>query len=768
MARPLARGMRWGVPVADILGNTSTTATISVGGIVTNTLETIGDHDWFRITLAAGQSISVNLTSAGASALEDPYLYLRNSSGGLISENDDGGPGRDSLLNFTASTAGTYYIDVGAWEDGYAGGYQLSVTNYVPGTLPVYTNDQIASQLVSGYWGGDIHRFNVAQGGTLTVDLTQLTAAGQNLARNALAMWSDVIGVHFSEGGGAGADITFDDNEDGAASDGVWSSGIISSAHVNVSAQWLADYGSSLNSYSFQTYIHEIGHALGLGHAGDYNGDATYSTDAIYANDAWSTTVMSYFSPTENTYFANQGFSYDFLVSPMAADIVAMSRLYGLSTTTRAGNTTYGFNCTADRSVFDATKNNAIGSPVAYTIIDSGGIDTLDYSGFSASQLINLTAEAFSNVGGSTGNVCIARGTAIENAIGGSGFDTLLGNLLANVLMGNAGNDILNGGSGIDKLYGGSGNDTYVIDSGLDYAIERAGEGTDLVQSSLNHPLRADVENLTLTGGANVYGKGNALDNVLTGNGGANRLYGLGGNDKLAGNGGNDYLVGGAGSDTMTGGVGNDRYVVDGSDIITELAGQGADRVDSSVDWTLGANFERLDLLGTAALAGTGNELANIINGNSGANIIRGGGGNDKLFGLGGADSIDGGTGNDWIEGGAGRDSYHGGTGADRFVFRTGDFGGNSAATADVIQDFGDAEGDVVSLYLVDASTAAAGDQPFAFIGTSAFHHSAGELRYEQISGNTYVQGDTNGDGIADFWIRVDGLHTLASDDFIF
>ena len=170
-----------------------------------------------------------------------------------------------------------------------------------------------------------------------------------------------------------------------------------------------------LNSYSFQTYLHEIGHALGLGHAGDYNNTADYVQDALYANDAWSTTIMSYFDQNDNAYFQNQGFTQQFVVTPMVGDIVAMQQMYGLSTTTRAGNTTYGFNSNAGSSIYDAQSMGAL----AYTVFDSAGVDTLDYSGFTSNQLINLNPETFSNVGTGIGNVSIARGTVIENAIGG-------------------------------------------------------------------------------------------------------------------------------------------------------------------------------------------------------------------------------------------------------------------------------------------------------------------------------------------------------------
>jgi hypothetical protein len=131
----------------------------------------------------------------------------------------------------------------------------------------------------------------------------------------------------------------------------------------------------------------------------------------------------------------------------MLGDMVAMSKLYGLSTTTRTGDTVYGFNSNAG-GIYVASG----GPTFAYTIIDSGGTDTLDYSGYTVAQRIDLNPDTFSNIGGDTGNVAIARGTIIENAIGGSGADVIIGNSVANVLT---------GGAGIDTLTGGAGNDTF-------------------------------------------------------------------------------------------------------------------------------------------------------------------------------------------------------------------------------------------------------------------------------------------------------------------
>jgi serralysin len=611
----------------------------------------------------------------------------------------------------------------------------------------VYSYDQIADQLVNGFYGGDWHRWDVTQGGTITVNLTALTSAGAALAKAALAEWTDIIGVNFSEVL-TGGQIVFDDSDSGAYASTDWSNHVISAAFVNVSTNWLQSYGTSLYSYSFQTYIHEIGHALGLGHGGNYNGSANYSSDALYLNDAWSTTVMSYFSQGENSYFKSQGFTTEFVLTPMEGDIVAMQALYGLSTTTRTGDTIYGFGTNAGVPVFDPSLYPS----AALTIFDNGGNDTIDYHSSSANQRIDLNPEAFSSVMGLVGNLMIARGVTIENAIGGSGNDTLVGNDVANQLFGNAGNDSLDGNAGDDTLTGGAGSDTFLFASGdgqdvvtdfgggdiariIDYesvqSIDQLGSDVVVSLSATDVITFQNTDVATVQAGLRF---GSAPPPVIvSGTRYADILSGGAGDDTLNGLAGSDKLDGAAGADTMNGGAGNDTYYVDNAaDVVNEASGQGTDIVHSTISYALGANVEIGILDGTTSIDLTGNGLANTLTGNDGDNF---------LYGLAGSDKLIGGGGNDTLRGGLGTDTLAGGLGADMFQFELG--GGN-----DKVTDFVSGT-DKVDLHLLAGVTTA-------------------DLKIVTGKSGTIVSVDANHDGRFDFTITLTGVTHVDSGDFIF
>ncbi len=208
-----------------------------------------------------------------------------------------------------------------------------------------------------------------------------------------------------------------------------------------------------------------------------------------------------------------------------------------------------------------------------------------------------------------------ALGANVENLLlTGTGAFNGTGNALNNRLTGNAAANVLDGGAGVDTLIGGLGNDTYITTGG-DRIIESLNAGIDTVLTSASLTLGANLENMTLTGAAAINGTGNALNNVLTGNGASNTLNG------------------GTGIDTLIGGLSNDTYFTDGGDTIVEELNAGIDTVLSSASLTLGANLEKLTLIGSAASNGTGNVLNNVLTGNAANNILNGGAGSDTLIG---------------------------------------------------------------------------------------------------------------------------------------
>jgi Ca2+-binding RTX toxin-like protein len=295
------------------------------------------------------------------------------------------------------------------------------------------------------------------------------------------------------------------------------------------------------------------------------------------------------------------------------------------------------------------------------------------------------------------------------------------GNAAANVLVGNTGANRIDGGAGADTMRGGAGSDTYVVDNVDDVVFELGGEGVDLIESSVSYSLMsaASVENLTLTGSANIDATGSdSWGNTLTGNSGNNRLDGRGG------------------ADTMIGGAGNDTYVVDNAgDVVTESGG-GTDTVESYITFSIASlsNIENLTLIGSGHVNATGNSGNNTITGNSGNNRIDGGTGDDAHIG---------GAGDDTLVGNAGLDSFDGGEGTDTLDFTY----TSSSVDIDLASGLATFSGGATIETVVNVENVLAGSGNDTITGTSAdnvLHGGAGNDTINGGAGNDIING---GDG---------------------
>lgn len=440
-----------------------------------------------------------------------------------------------------------------------------------------------------GFWAGDF------------------SSAEKSVIRKAMGAWSAVADIRFvevNESKGEAGDIRFGRSMlpstawaylpgDAPEHGDVW---LGQQRFPRITEPELADWVYAPGTWRYFTLLHEVGHALGLLHPHDGDGIGRALDPAA---DWIGASVMSYRSHPGQGELRGYGVE-SYPTTPMGLDVAAMQSLYGAARA-ETGNTSWRW--ATDQRIFQ-------------TIWDAGGIDTIDWSNQSSDATIRLEEGSWSELGapfrwsvdggGShAGTLFIAKGSVIENAIGGSGDDRIEGNAQANRIEGMAGDDILSGGDGADTLFGGPGDDR----------IEGNG-GDDLISGHHGNDL-------ILGGSGDDALYGFADQDRLYGEAGHDRLFGGDGADRLYGDLGNDFLEGGAGDDFLYGGVGDNR--LEGGAGADLLAGGGGS------DWLVG---------------GAGNDR---LDGGSGDDILFGGPGDDVLVAWYGQDMLDGGAGIDTL-----------------------------------------------------------------------------------------------------------------------
>ena len=346
-------------------------------------------------------------------------------------------------------------------------------------TAQNWTLDQVLAQLNSGsHWTNSTITYSfptdksqLYTGGGEGGGFSPFTDVQITYAEYAIDNWDDLITPNFVKVA-SNSNIEFGDTTTG-----------IDYAHAYYpktgSAWFNPSYGDLANpkigDYGFAAIMHELGHTLGLNHMGDYNGNDNSGPSSYQDSTVYS--IMSYYGPD---HYDGQGqvMWADWQVggvvyspqTPMLNDVMAIQAIYGADTTTRAGDTVYGFNSNITGEgalIYDFSINK---DPIL-TIYDASGNDTLDLSGYATDSTISLVAGSFTHCNGMTYNIAIAYTATIENAVGGAGNDNITGNQVANRLTGNAGTDALTGAGGSDVLVGGKGNDTLDGGENVDTAV---------------------------------------------------------------------------------------------------------------------------------------------------------------------------------------------------------------------------------------------------------------------------------------------------------
>lgn len=572
---------------------------------------------------------------------------------------------------------------------------------------------------------------------------------GTGTAQNVSATWADALTGFENIVGSSDAD-TLTGNDGGNVISGGWGNDLIDGG----AGDDTLDGGSGTDTVSYVSAVSGVVVSLSLSGAQDTGGagaDTIIDVERIIGSAFADSLVGHGGANTLDGGAGNDvlegGAGTDILVGGLDLDTASYASassavtvnlgLTAAQNTIGAGTDTLngienllgsGFN---DTLTGDAAANSISGGAGNDTLQGGGGDDALDggggadtasYSLAAGAVIVNLSTTGAQNTGAAGTDTLIA----MENLLGSNFNDVLTGDGAANTLNGGSGDDWLDGGAGNDVLAGGTGidsasyaatSDAVTVSLALTTAQNTGGAGTDTLST---------IENLV----------GTDFNDVLTGSTANNSIVGGAGNDRLDGGSGNDLLEGGSGDDTIIGNSGTDTVTYASS-----TAGVAVTLALATAQNTIGAGTDTI----TSVENLIGSDFADTLVGSTAANTITGGAGDDVINGAAGADILTGGAGNDV------------------FVFDAASH--TTVASADQILDL--TSGDIIDLSAIDANSLAIGNQQFAFIGSDAFHGVAGELRYAQTDGIMTVYGDTNGDGTADFAIKLAGTNPLTADYFV-
>ncbi|MDX2238544.1 MAG: pre-peptidase C-terminal domain-containing protein, partial [Hyphomonadaceae bacterium] len=726
----------WDPNALNIPGNASTQATITAPGSRTDLIETIGDSDWFRVTLVAGQTYSFALTGSGQTPLDDPFLTLRNGAGSALTFDDDSGPGLNAFIaSFTAATTGTYFLDATGFDDA-TGQYTLEVflqnsgpPDSIPGDATTTANLSLGGS-VSGVvdTAGDDDWYRVE------------LVAGQSYVFTLNASGSTPVSDAYLELFNAGGQLIARDDDAGVGLNSLLRFTAQQSGTYYLNARaYEEESGPTLTGgYTLNAALGppqdpldtiDLGFALNTANVSVYFAGAGETFGGLTASRGWTTSEINAAFLAMATYSAVTNLTFTQSASPAGA-------VWTLMLTDLPGNTLGQFsgNQFGGVGAFDPGVTSWNSSGLApgglgfVTLIhefghglglahphDNGGIGDNDseimqgvLDDFQSFGTFGLNQGVFTTMSYNDGYPAVL-GYG-QNTFGNQATPMALDIALLQQRYGqdttnNAGDNLYYfltvnmTGTGYRAIWDTGGTDTIIAVGDQNATIDlrpatllNAVGGGGYV-SYVSGGIRGGytiangvvIENATGANGADTI-TGNSAGNVLFGNGGADTIDGLDGDD---------IIEGGQGNDTLRGGAGRDTAAFAGSVAVSVNLG-----IASAQDTGLGLDV----LVGFENLRGsTQNDT---LIGDAGANDLIGDAGADALTGGDGNDILQGGDANDYLDGGGGIDTLIGGAGDDTYVI---------SDTSDELQE--QAGGGVDNLYSYLSATLGANFENLVLLG---------------------------------------------------